>query len=221
VRKLVFGFVFIMAGAAVSAQEIVTAENYLSAVSAVYGGFSDYQATISIKNGDSVQSGMLSYKSPSLLRIDFTDPANQVMVFNGNTLTVYLPAYRAVLTQETQGSSGPGLATAKGLTLLRRGYAAAYLSSPDPVPLQGAGDMVIQLRLTRRYSYEGYKQIILSVNPTTKLIRRIEGTTVGGSKVTFDFTNIKTNTSIPDQRFVYDPPANANQYNNFLLRDNK
>jgi outer membrane lipoprotein-sorting protein len=64
----------------------------------------------------------------------------------------------------------------------------------------------------------GYRQVILSVNPDTKYIRRMEGTTAGGT-VTFDFTDIHPNIGIPELRFTYDSPASANVYNDFLFRD--
>ena len=79
--------------------------------------------------------------------------------------------------------------------------------------------MVVKLRLTRRLASEGFRELILSINPETLLIRRIEGTTLAGALVRFDFLNIRTNLGIPELRFVYDSPASANMYNNFLFRD--
>jgi outer membrane lipoprotein-sorting protein len=37
--------------------------------------------------------------------------------------------------------------------------------------------------------------------------------------VRFDFLNVRTNLGIPEQRFVYVPPATSNIYNNFLFRE--
>jgi outer membrane lipoprotein-sorting protein len=78
---------------------------------------------------------------------------------------------------------------------------------------------VVKLRLTRRSISEGFREIILHINPDTKLIRRIEGRTIAEGLVQFDFTNVKVNQGIPEQRFIYDSPASANVYNNFLFRD--
>jgi outer membrane lipoprotein-sorting protein len=78
---------------------------------------------------------------------------------------------------------------------------------------------VVKLRLTRRLRSEGFCEIILSIDRATLLIRRIEGRTVAEALVRFDFTNIRTNLGIPEQRFIYDSPASANVYNNFLFRD--
>ncbi|MDR1858543.1 MAG: outer-membrane lipoprotein carrier protein LolA [Treponema sp.] len=203
-------------------QEITTAERYLEMVSERYGGIRDYEAYIAIRSGTSDMRGNISYLSPSFLRIDFTRPADQVIVFNGELLTVYLPEYRAVLNQSITPSrrSGASMASAQGLALLRRNYVPSFVSGPDPVPLEAnSQERVVRLRLARRTISEGYREIILNVNPVTRLIRRIEGRTIADVQVQFDFTDIRTNQGIPELRFIYDSPASAYVYNNFLFRD--
>jgi len=88
------------------------------------------------------------------------------------------------------------------------------------VPLDdGDREPGVELSLTRRIASEGFREIILSINAETGLVRRIEGRTIADALVRFDFTNIKTNLGIPEARFIYDSPASANLYNNFLFRD--
>lgn len=206
------------------AQEIVTADSYMGLLSERYGGIRDYEAQIAIRSGSSDMNGSLSFLNPSFLRIDFARPAEQVICFNGDLLTVYLPEYRVTLNQEVSSrgtaATGASLASAEGLILLRRNYIPSFVSGPDPVPLdEGSREMVVKLRLIRRTVSEGYREIILSVNPDTMLIRRIEGRTIADALVRFDFTNIRTNLGIPPGRFIYDSPASANVVNNFLFRD--
>jgi outer membrane lipoprotein-sorting protein len=208
-----------------SAQEIITAEKYLEMVSERYGSIRDYEASIAIRSGNSDMTGTVSHLSPSFLRIDFSRPADQVIVFNGELLTVYLPEFRAVLNQSVNqsrrsGTTGASMASAQGLTLLRRNYVPSFVTGPNPEQLDNNNrERVVKLRLTRRSVSEGFREIILSVNPDTKLIRRIEGRTIADGEVRFDFTNVKINQGIPEQRFMYDSPASANMYNNFLFRD--
>jgi outer membrane lipoprotein-sorting protein len=220
---------FLLSGAVFSvfAQEIVTAEKYLESVAVRYGAIRDYEARVAIRSGSTDMAGSLSFLDPNFLRIDFTDPSEQVMVFNGELLTIYIPRLRAVLNQtvtpvrrSSTPAGGASLASAQGLQQLRRGYVPAFLTGPEPVPLDERNrDEVVKLRLTRRLSSEGFREIILSISPETLLIRRIEGRTVAEALVRFDFTNIRTNLGIPEQRFIYDSPASANVYNNFLFRD--
>ncbi|MDR1443622.1 MAG: outer membrane lipoprotein carrier protein LolA [Treponema sp.] len=208
------------------AQEIVTAERYLESVSEVYGGIRDYEAQITIRSGSTNMRGALSFLSPSFLRIDFTEPAEQVIVFNGELLTVYLPGQRAVLSQTVTpsrrtGTAGASMASAQGLILLRRNYIPSFVSGPNPVPLdEGSGELVVQLRLVRRSVSEGFRELILSINPENRLIRRIDGRTIADGNVRFDFVDVKTNLGIPEGRFIYDSPASAYMYNDFLFRDN-
>ncbi|MDR2740039.1 MAG: outer membrane lipoprotein carrier protein LolA [Treponema sp.] len=207
----------------VSAQEIITAERYLEMVSECYGSIRDYEARIVVHSGSTEMFGNLSHLAPSFLRIDFTKPMEQVLAFNGEMLTVYLPEYRATLNQSitpSRRNTGANLATAQGLILLRRNYIPSFVTGPEPVPLEaGSDEMVVNLRLSRRSISEGFREIILSIDPATRLIRRIFGRTIAEVQVRFDFSDIKINQGIPEQRFIYDSPASANNYNNFLFSD--
>jgi len=208
-------------------QEIITADKYLESVSERYAEIRDYEARVIIRSDSSEMTGNLSYLDPFFLRIDFTEPSEQVLVFNGDVLTIYIPRLRAVLNQavapvrrSATPAGGVSLATAQGLQLLRRGYVSTFVMGPEPIPLdERSREAVVKLRLTRRLASEGFREIILSIDPQTLLIRRIEGRTIADALVRFDFTNVRTNVGIPEQRFVYDSPPTANLYNNFLFRD--
>ena len=221
-----FALIFLLNSAFfVFSQEIVTADKYLEYSSERYTHVNDYEANVLIRSGSSEMIGNLSFLNPFFLRIDFTKPSEQVLVFNGELLTVYIPELRAVLNQTVApmrrtSAVGASMASAQGLQLLRRGYVPAFLTGPEPMPLEERSrEMVVKLRLTRRLASEGFREIILCIDPETLLIRRIEGRTIAEVLVRFDFTNIRTNVGIPEQRFVYDSPASANLYNNFLFRD--
>jgi outer membrane lipoprotein-sorting protein len=224
-RGISLFFILIFSFSFLNSQEIITAGRYLEMVSETYGAIRDYEANIVIRSGGNDMAGSLSHLAPSFLRIDFTRPTGQVIVFNGQLLTIYLPEYRAVLNQSVSqtrrpGVTGPSFASAQGLTLLRRNYVPSFVTGPNPEPLDSnSPERVVRLRLTRSSVSEGFREIILSVDPDTKLIRRIEGRTIADGEVRFDFTNVKVNLGIPEQRFIYDSPASANMYNNFLFRD--
>jgi outer membrane lipoprotein-sorting protein len=222
--RRIFSFFLILAGlGGVFSQEIITADRYLESVSERYSGVKDYEARLNIRSGITEMAGTVSHLQPSFLRIDFTRPQEQVIVFNGEQLTIYLPELRAVLNQviNTPGrQTGASLASSQGLQLLRRGYVPSFVTGPEPVPLEtGSGEMVVKLKLVWRTASEGFREIVLSIDPGTKLIRRMEGRTIADSMVRFDFSNIRVNVGIPEQRFIYDSPASANLYNNFLFRD--
>ena len=207
--------------ASVFAQTITTAGDYFKTVSDFYATIRDYEADMNISMGSRQMKARVSFKRPDLLRIDFSTPAEQVVLFNGDLLTIYLPGSSAVL-QSVQSSSagGASLATSQGLSLMSRYYTIKYETGQDPVALDNTSDeQVIKLVLDRRNTTEAFRSIRIAVNAETKLIRRISATTPQGTEYVFTFSDYKLNQGIPDQRFIYDPPSSANVYNNFLLSE--
>jgi outer membrane lipoprotein-sorting protein len=211
---------FLLLPGTLFAQDILTAPRFFDSVSARYGEVNDYVADIRIEREESDMEGTLYYRSPNLLRIDFSVPEEQVLVADGEKLLVYVPNFNVVLEQglRRQGSEAmASMASEEGLSLLRSNYSIAYLDDPDPVRLdEDSQELVTKLRLTWRSTNEGFRQLTLSINDDL-LIRRIEGTTVNYDELKFDFEDIRINQNIPARRFEYDPPASANTYSNFLF----
>lgn len=215
-----FSFCF---SATAFSQAIRTAGDFFKEISNYYATINTYEASMEIAADKTEMKGKVSFKKPDLLRIDFTVPSEQVIVFNGEMLTIYLPDSDAILQQSIQNNSssaGSALATPQGLSLMNRYYTVAYEIGQDPVPLDAEStEKVVKLVLSRRNSSESFRTIQLAVNPETKLIRRIEAVTTRGETFIFNFSNYVLNQDIPDQRFIYDPPSSANNYNNFLFSE--
>ena len=160
-------------------QEILTADLFMRQLSARYSEIQDYEAQLMVTTERQIMVGTVVYKAPSLMRVDFTEPAEQVIVYNGDMLTVYVPELRAKLTQQTGTATTTSTASGEGLRMLTRSYSAVYESVPVPVPLPGAEEeLVIRLVLSRLTVAEGFRTLILSIDPATMLIRRVEGTTL-------------------------------------------
>lgn len=210
----------VLIGATLPAQEIQTAVGFFDAVSSRYGLIEDYRAELTVTNEDTTSTGQIEYRIPNQVRIDFEEPAGQVLVSDGEMLQVYIPQHNVVLRQELRRRSDEAIATLaneQGLQLMRQNYSIAFLDSPFPVPLdEGSDEMVTKLRLNWRTPNEGYRQLVLSVNDDL-LIRRIVGVTVNYAEVQFDFANIQVNQGIPDGRFDYDAPSSANNFDSFLF----
>ena len=204
----------------VAQERIVTANEYLNFVSAQYGSIEDYEAKVTITKGKEKMSGIIYYKTPSLLRINFDNPKEQVLVVDKEKLVIYIPKYRVIMQQKLKkkgGVSGAGMASREGLRILKRNYIVSYLESPDFVPLdEGSTEMVKKLKFVWRTADEGFRQLVMSVGEDN-LIRRMVCVTADYTEMQFDFTDIKTNEGIPDTRFEYDSPASANVFENFLF----
>jgi len=207
-----------LAAAPAMAQDILTADKFFKDVSARYSAIKDYEALVAVVAGKQTMSGTVIYKAPSLMRMDFTEPASQVIVYDGQSLVVYVPEFRAVLSQQTGTANPAAAATGEGLRMLGRNYSVAFETGPTPVPLPGAeAESVVRLILSRLTVAEGFRTITLSIDPTRLLIRRMEGITLAGDLISYDFSKIILDQNIPATKFIYDSPASANMYNNFLF----
>ena len=205
-----------------SAQGITTASAYFKTISEYYASLQDYEVDFEITIDKKETAGVLSYKAPELLRLDYSNPKDQVICFNGDLLTVYLPEASAVLMQQTskENSAAANLATGQGLALMSRYYTVSYETGQAAEPLdEGSDEMVVKFILTKKTASEAFRYIKLCVNESTKLIRRVEAVTSKGETFLFNFYDYRINTGISEQRFVYDAPSSANNYNNFLYSE--
>lgn len=222
-KKILLSFCAAFLTASVSAQSITTASAYFKSISEYYASLKDYEVTFELKVDKKESAGTISYKAPDLLRMDYTNPENQVIVFNGDMLTVYLPDSSAVLQQQiTAGATGSAaaLTPGQGLGLMSRYYTVSYETGQNAEPLEdGSDEMVVKFILTQKNAAEAFRNITIAVNPDTKLIRRISAVTKKGEEFLFNFFEYKLNQDLTDQRFIYDPPSSANNYNNFLFAE--
>ena len=223
-KKIILSFCALFISTVLFAQNITTASAYFKTISEYYGTIKDYEVDFEIKIEKNESRGKLSFKAPNLIRMDYTNPEEQVICFNGDMLTIYIkePAEAVLQQQVTPGSAGSAtnLSTPQGLSLMSRYYTVAYETGQNPEPLEeGSDEMVVKLVLTRKSASEAFRYIKLAINNDTKLIRRIEAVTPKGEEFVFDFFDYVLNQDLSEQRFVYDAPSSANNYNNFLFTE--
>ena len=224
----------------------MTASDFFDRVSQRYMEIEDYQAKLTITQGDSVMTGTLYHKRPNFLLIEFDDPEDQVIAVDGEKLIIYIPYLNVAMEQqlksgEVQDPTAASLATGQGLELMKNRYSIAYLDSQFPVPLDqegvdqfgepvqadsgtagpagqasGSEEMVYKLKLEWKTIDEGFRQLILSIDDDL-MIRRISGVTASFQEIQLDFENIVVNQNLPDGKFRYDSPPSANVINNFIF----
>ncbi len=220
-RRRLFGFSCVLLAllcvGGLGAQEILTANEFFDTVATTYAAIEDYIAAYRWSDENGTMTGTLTYKRPNRIRIDFTEPENQVLVTNGELLTFYVPPpFNVVLQQELRPGESFDLASSEGLSLMRRNFDIAYLEGPEPVELDDGSDLfVTQLRLDRKQVTEGFRQLVLSIDDTG-FIRRIAGTTVDWEDVQMDLSDIQINQRVSDQLFEEDPDPSASINENFL-----
>ena len=221
-KKNISVILFILIGSLCFSQNITTADDLFNSVSDRYAQIQDYIVDMNIAAGSSTQQATAMFKKPDKLRLDFKSPAEQCIVFNGNTLSIYLPQYRTILTQDVEQSNagGSSLATPQGLSLMKRGYTIQYEVTSAPQPLEeGSSENVIILLMNRKSATEAFKTLRVMIHPDGKLIRRIEAIPVSGGKIVFDFYNYRINVGVGSKNFVFDAPSTAKTFNNFLFVD--
>ncbi|MGP1438899.1 MAG: LolA family protein [Treponema sp.] len=221
-KKIFLSFsVFVFSFSCVFAQNITTASAFFSRLSERYANINNYVANITIKTGNTTQSGVIKFKKPNFLRIDFYYPKDQYILFANDVLNIYLPSLDIVLSQKADpANSAPSLATGQGLSLMKRSYIIAYETSASPKPIQeGGGEEVIVLSMERRSGSEPFRKLRVMISPETNLIRRIECFPVIGEKVVFDFSSYRINPGIPGSVFVFEPEHTSTILNDFLYME--
>ena len=208
----------------ITGDEIITASEYFDLVSEQYAQIEDYQALISITEGDVFLQGTMYHKRPDLLLIEFDEPEGQVISVDSERLLIYLPDLNVIMHQtlrkrESAGSTESviSMTTAEGLRLLKDHYSVAFMDTQELVPLEeGSEELVRKLKLEWRSIDEGFRQLTVSVGEDY-LIRRIVGVTAGFEEMQIDFQEIIINQNLPEGRFVYDPPPDSNYISNFIF----
>ncbi|NIZ41165.1 outer-membrane lipoprotein carrier protein LolA [Entomospira entomophila] len=226
-KKLLISMILLLSmNAIIIAQE--SADAFLQRVSDRYAKIEDYQSQVRIQRGDKAESGTLRYKSPNLMRLDYSVPAKQVLVVSANKVELFLPAYGVVMEQVLPASDVETLATiglsGNGLKLFRENYFVSYTNDGRVEALEnGSSERVIKLSLKWRVNAEGFRTLEIAINPDTLLIRRITGVTSLFENIRYDFTNISLNRGLSNTIFVYTAEEGQQtiRYPNFLkLQDN-
>jgi outer membrane lipoprotein-sorting protein len=214
-------FIFIASGfVAIYAEDYLTPSEYLDKVSKKFGSLNDFEAQLKLTdnvNNDEM-TGNLIYKNPNRIRIDFSKPASQVLVSDGQQLYVYIPMYSYILEQRLRRKSKDTIllmARNQELSTLKSLYSVAYAVGPQPVPLdEGSPERVIKLKFFS--SSASYRQLEIAFTADAGLMRRVTGI-IGGKTIVLDLMGMRVNKNIPDNRFKYNPPSNANVYRDFLF----
>jgi len=91
-------------------QDILTAAHFFDSISDIYGSIDDYEARISIVTSETSMEGVLFYRSPNLLRINFSEPEEQVISVNNDILTLHIPDQNVIMQQKLQRHTDATLA---------------------------------------------------------------------------------------------------------------
>ncbi|HUG41980.1 MAG TPA: outer membrane lipoprotein carrier protein LolA [Longimicrobiales bacterium] len=194
-----------VAGAAV--QEGV--EEVLRATARRYEGIRSFQAdfeqrlTNALLGRTTESAGTLYQRQPDRFLMRFSQPAGDVIVSDGEYFWVYYPSSDAKqVIRSSRGAGGLDLRSQFVGDPVRR-FAA---TSEGTETVRGRATHVLTLTPRERV---GYRRLKAWIDAEDHLVRRFELTEENGNVRRFELTDLRVNPTLPDDLFVFEPPAGA------------
>jgi len=150
------------------------------------------------------EKGRVYLQKPDLVRWEYKDPEEKVIVFKEGILLTYLPEdnqlFRQKLAKEQYEAEILAVLAGKGHLVDK------YLIEPSPFP--GEGGNASQLKLTPQEEGE-YTHILLEIDRKTWLLRKAIFFDWAGNKNEFFFGKIRTNPRLPAEIFEIKVPPDC------------
>jgi len=149
-------------------------------------------------------AGTLYLKKPGKLRWEYVTPTPQEIVSDAKRLWVYTPELKQVnVTDAPEALAGPAGTFLQGLGQLRELFYARFLNPARPTDADGH----VVLDLTPREPRPLLARLVVTVDPTTWLVRTAVVHDELGNTVTVRFGTVTVNAGLPDSLFTFVPPA--------------
>ena len=197
--------------------DIVSVNDVKQKMSEMFESIQDYTADFEWINGDVQYSGIIKYKKPDRILLNFEEPQEQKIVSNGQMLYIYIPYLKVVvqqiLTEDTE-SEILMTGTETGLSKLFDEYSFSFYDSSSPQPF--GKTRAYHLRLAQKTPKVGFKKMDIWVAQNGLLLQS-NGKSPNGVEVSLVFSNIELNTELPDYIFEFDVPADAQIIRNIIV----
>ncbi len=154
-----------------------------------------------------VSSGRMYIKKPGRLRWDYADPNVEEIYVSQNDVKMYVPEHKQVLIGKlTQmAASQAPLQLLQGAAKLEEQYTLDLGRAGD----RGEGGLPLLNLLPKPDGNEAVRtvvRIVLEVQPKTYFIKRVSIHEVSGNVSTFEFANLKPNSSLKPDLFEFVVP---------------
>jgi outer membrane lipoprotein carrier protein len=151
------------------------------------------------------ERGKLLVKKPGKMRWEYSAPERKLFVSDGAKIYSYIPQDKQVtVSSMPQGDQAPTPA----LFLTGNGdITRDFTPSFDNVADAPAG--TLQLKLVPKRAEADYDSLTLVVDAKTLDLRMLITNDSQGGRSTFSFSNLKENTGLADNQFVFQMPRNV------------
>jgi outer membrane lipoprotein carrier protein len=153
-----------------------------------------------VLNKKSTERGTVQIKKPGRMRWEYTSPEKKTFVSDGRKIYSYIPADKQAIVSDVPSDDEATTAVLflAGKGNLTRDFNVSYADA-------AAGD-TWALRLDPKQKQRDYDWLIIVVDRASLQIRGLTAADQQGGRSTFQFTNYRQNTGIPDSAFVFKIP---------------
>ncbi|UCB47269.1 MAG: outer membrane lipoprotein carrier protein LolA [Spirochaetota bacterium] len=196
---------------------IVSINDIKMSMTDMFNSIDDYTADFNWINGDVSYLGVIKYKKPDKILLEFDEPEEQKIVSNGNVLYIYIP-YLKVVAQQSLSESTESMilstASESGLSKLFDEYSFSFYGTSTLQPFGGTN--AYHLKLNQKRPKVGFKQMDFWVSEDG-LILQSNGVSPNEVEVSLTFSNIRLNEELPDYIFDFEVPADAQIIRNIIV----
>lgn len=173
---------------------------------ATYEATSDLRAafrqvyTFKVNGMKRTSTGRVFLKKPGRMRWDYLSPNARHFISDGATVWLYTPDDAQVFVQPLEDSD---LTAAVRFLLGEGNLDAAFTHSLLPADAAGA----LRLELIPKGGTGLYRKVVLSLDPKSYRVVASEVTDPVGNVNRLEFSDLEANLGLPDEGFVFVPPA--------------
>ena len=167
------------------------------------------EATIKSINQTVTETGVVYLKKPQRMLWDYHTPSHKKLIINPEKAWLYVPEDNLVYVQDARQilSSKMTVRFMIGVGKLEEDF---HISFTDPHHVDNDGHY--DLCLLPRSNELGIDKLFMKVDRQTSFIINFSFADMYGNTTRLTFSDIKTNTNIPDGIFSFTPPQGVNVY---------
>ena len=164
-----------------------------------------------------VSTGTLAVKKPGKMHWEFASPEPKSFISDGKTMWMYEPEVNQVIVNEFMAdtTSVTALNFLEGLGVLEKSFDVAMAERPEDATVKTA----VFLELTPKDQADvQFQKIVLAVDGKTGIANEVFLTDMMGSETRLTFRDIEINSKLPDSKFEFQIPKDAEVVKPALLQ---